>query len=189
MQKLALFKHIIAVEPSSDLAKTCAKKGLNVIEEPIENVTFIEKADVITNFELIEHLFWPEDYISACASLLNTGGLFICTTPNIKGFDLLMLGEVSDNISGPNHLNYFNPKSFCHLLQRCGFRILETLTPGELDGELVRKKVLSGEFSLNGQPFLEEVLIHKWNLVGNQFQQFLRESGLSSHMWIVGQKL
>ena len=181
------FEKIIALEPSHDLAEACRKKGLEVIEQPIEN-THLEKVDIITNFELIEHLFWPKDFINACSKILSNDGLFILTTPNVKGFDLLTLGKLHINFGGPNHLNYFHSKSLVTLLQNCNFEVLEILTPGKLDAEMVRNKIISNEINTKNQPFLKHILIDEWDNLGKKFQKFLADNLLSSHLWIVVRK-
>ncbi|MEM3364392.1 MAG: class I SAM-dependent methyltransferase [Candidatus Micrarchaeia archaeon] len=188
VKKTGAFDKVIAVEPSPSLAETCRRKGLNVIEKPIEEVEMSD-VDLITNFELIEHLYWPKDFVISCAKMLPKNGLFVLTTPNIEGFDLVMLGPLSDNIVGPNHLNYFNPYSLTQLLQRCGFEVLEITTPGKLDAEIVRKKVLDGKYDISSCPFLKEILIDRWESVGINFQKFLVENKLSSHMWVVARKI
>jgi len=187
IKKKNIFSKVIAVEPSKDLAESCRRRGLEVIEKPIEDID-LDKVNVITSFELIEHLFWPKDFLSACAKALSKDGLLILTTPNIKGFDLLALGKLSNNIAGPNHLNYFHPQSLSKLLQNCGFNVIEVLTPGKLDAELVRKKILSMEFDVSNQPFLKHILIDQWNEAGGAFQRFLADNVLSSHLWIVAKK-
>jgi hypothetical protein len=65
---------------------------------------------------------------------------------------------------------------------------VEAETPGRLDAELVRKKALSGEFPLVGQPFLRRVLVDEWDRLGDPFQDFLTEHGLSSNMWLVARR-
>ncbi len=187
IQGLNVFDEVIAVEPSPDLARTCRQKGIQVIESPIETVR-LENISVITNFELIEHLFQPKDFLLGCHQALPTGGLLMLTTPNVRGFDLMLLQHLSGNMAGPNHLNYFHPASLQHLLERCGFRVLEILTPGKLDAELVHKKIESGEFDVSQQPFLKHVLLDEWNTMGEAFQQFLAKNRLSSHLWMVAQK-
>ena len=188
VNKLAVFDRVVAVEPSHALADTCRCKGIDVIEKPIEEVE-LDKANVITNFELIEHLYWPKDFLLACKKSLHKGGLFILTTPNIKGFDLAVLGKSSDNIGGPEHLNYFHSRSLGHLLQSTGFEVLEALTPGKLDAELVRNKILSGELDVSVHPFLKQVLIDEWKSAGEDFQHFLAENNFSSHLWMVARKI
>jgi hypothetical protein len=74
------------------------------------------------------------------------------------------------------------------LVRSCGFDVLEVQTPGKLDAELVRKKVLEGEFDLSDQRFLKQILIDKWEHVGEAFQEFLAGSQLSSHMWLVARR-
>lgn len=187
MKKLDVFNKVIAIEPSHDLAETCRSKGLQVIENTIEKVKF-ENANVITNFELVEHLFWPKDFLIACNNALSAEGLLILTTPNIKGFDMLVLGKLSENISAPSHINYFNPSSLSLLLNNCGFETIEILTPGKLDVELVREKILNGKLDVSSRPFLKYILIDCPETVGEAFQCFLSEHKLSSHLWIVAKK-
>lgn len=187
MEKRNFFNNIVAVEPSQDLACTCRARGINTIEKPIEEVA-LQNIDVITNFELIEHLFSPEAFLRSCANILAPNGLLILTTPNIKGFDLILLGMLSENVAAPEHLNYFNPHSISLLLEKCGFSTLEILTPGMLDADIVRTKVLAGVIDLKSQPFLFEVLVRNWDIAGGPFQSFLADNKLSSHMWIVAKK-
>jgi len=74
ISKFSIFDNIIAVEPSSYLAEICRTiKNVNVIEKIIENVD-LDEASVITSFELIEHLFCPKDFLSACYNKLRGGG-------------------------------------------------------------------------------------------------------------------
>ena len=188
IDKLNIFNQIIAVEPTPDLAHTCCNKGLNVIEKPIEQVDLGTKSiDVIVSFEVIEHLFSPFDFLYSCKRLLSPNGLLILTCPNVRGFDITILQELSSTF-GIEHLNYFHPASLSLLASRCEFKVLEILTPGKLDVELVRNKIRSGELDISTQPFLKYLLIDEWDRVGSNFQQFLADNLLSSHMWIVAQK-
>ncbi len=187
VKKLGIFEQIYAVEPTPDLAETCRKRGLEVLEKPIEKVDEIEKVGVVASFEAIEHMFSPKDFINQCARILPTDGLLILSCPSGKGFDVVVMEGVSDTVDH-EHLNYFNPDSLTHLVEKCGFEVLEVQTPGKLDAELVRKKSLAGKFDLK-EPFLQQVLIDEWENVGEAFQAFLAENNLSSHMWLVARKL
>ena len=75
------------------------------------------------------------------------------------------------------------------LLDNCGLEVLESFTPGVLDADLVRNKVLSGEFDISDQSFLQKVLIDEWDRLGLPFQNFLVQQGLSSNMWITARKI
>lgn len=188
MQKKARFQRVVAIEPTPDLAKTCRDRGLEVLELPVEKVDFSKmRADVVASFEVIEHLYEPRAFLARCAELVRPGGILVLTCPNGRGFDVEVMGAGSDTVD-VEHLNYFNPKSLGDLVTRCGFQVLEVTTPGKLDAELVRKKVLAGEHSLAGEPFLQQVLIERWEETGAAFQTFLADNGLSSHMWLVARR-
>ena len=53
---------------------------------------------------------------------------------------------------------------------------------------LVRNKILAGEFDISTQPFLEKVLVDNWEQLGQSFQEFLVQHGLSSNMWMAARK-
>jgi len=188
IRRVNLFRRVIAVEPTPDLAETCHLKGLEVISKPIEKVDLDSGTiNVIVSFEVIEHLFDPQEFLESCARLLLPNGLLIITCPNVTGFDISILGAASDSVDA-EHLNYFNPASLSQLVSACNFVVLEVLTPGKLDAELVRKKALKGEFDISKHPFLQTVLIDEWQRAGKAFQTFLADNGLSSHMWLVARK-
>lgn len=111
----------------------------------------------------------------------------LLTCPNGKGFDIETLGVLSNSVD-VEHLNYFNPQSLAGLIMKCGLHILECFTPGKLDAELIKNKILSGEFSLKNQSFLKIVLVDEWDKFGKSFQDYLVQQGLSSNLWIVAQK-
>lgn len=187
--KRSAFKRTVAVEPTPDLAEVCRKKGLETVELPIEKLDskLYGQFDAVVNFEVIEHIFSPDRFVTDLNRLLRPGGLLVLTCPNGLGFDIQMLGPASNTVDH-EHLNYFNPASLAGLVEKAGFDVVESFTPGRLDAELVRSKILAGEYDISGQPFLQRVLIDDWILFGDAFQNFLAESGLSSNMWVVAKK-
>lgn len=188
LRRLDAFERIIAVEPTPDLAATCRERGLEVLAQPIEEVTLPSgSVDVVASFEVIEHLFSPREYVKRCGGFLRPGGLLVLTCPNVKGFDIVALQHRSDSVDA-EHLNYFHPDSLSRLVTDLGFEVLEVSTPGRLDAELVRKQALAGQIDLSGQPFLRQVLLDRWEEVGEGFQHFLAEHRLSSHMWLVARR-
>jgi 2-polyprenyl-3-methyl-5-hydroxy-6-metoxy-1,4-benzoquinol methylase/ribosomal protein S27E len=188
MRKEKLFKRIIALEPTADLAQTCRLKGFEVMEMFIEEVQENEIADVIAAFEVIEHLFSPRNFMGRCARLLKPRGFLILSCPNVRGFDVLTLRTLS-NTFDHEHVNYFHTQSLPVLIKRCGFNVLDMQTPGRLDAQLVRKQAIDEMLDLRDQPFLHEVLIERWEELGNSFQEFLSLNKLSSHMLVIAQKL
>jgi len=188
LNDLGLFERVLAVEPTTASAAACRARGVEVLETVIEKADLSQvRVDVLAAFEVLEHLFDPLAFVKACREQLADGGLLVLTCPNGLGFDVAILGEVADTVT-PEHLNYFNPHSLALLMRRGGLELLEVFTPGKLDAEIVRKKVLAGQFDLTGQPFLQRVLCDEWDRLGEPFQRFLANNGLSSHQWLVARR-
>ncbi len=187
INKLDLFRRIIALEPTPDLAATCREKGFEVIENTIESLSEEDFADVVVAFEVIEHVFSPQKFLEICHRILRQDGLLILTCPNVKGFDLLTLRERSRSFDH-EHLNYFHPRSLSLLLEKNGFGAIRTETPGQLDAGIVHERAVAGEIDLSEHHFLQEVLLRRWDQLGKSFQEFLRKNNLSSHMFIFARK-
>jgi 2-polyprenyl-3-methyl-5-hydroxy-6-metoxy-1,4-benzoquinol methylase len=181
-----VFKKVVAVEPVVSLADTCRSKSIVTINQPIETVKFKKSPlfDVVVSFEVIEHLFSPRTFVLGCKKALKPGGLFVFTVPNGQGFDVSTLGALSDTVDH-EHLNYFNPESIQILLKKCALEVVDVATPGRLDAELVRRKIVSGEFKASNQPFIRRLLVDEWERTGVDFQRFIAEHRLSSHMMVI----
>lgn len=185
LSRIGLFKRIIGVEPTPSLAQTCRDKNIEILEKPFEDVLLDDNSiDIVAAFEVIEHLFRPADFLRKCSSILKKNGLIVVTCPNWSGFDLQVLQSSSDTVDH-EHLNYFTPHSISKLFESFGFKVVELFTPGKLDAELVRKKVLEGQFDLSDNRFLSQILLTEWDRLGAAFQTFLSDQGLSSHLWLV----
>lgn len=188
VRRLNVFKKILALEMTPDLAATCRTRGLEVIEVPVEKLQMAtESVDVIASFEVIEHLFDPGNFLASIHRFLKPKGLLILSCPSISGFETEVLGALSDTIDH-EHLNYFTPDSLERLLKNCGFHTIERFTPGKLDAELVRKKYLAGAIQLADNRFLSELMTDKWEQCAAAFQEFLQRTERSSHLWIVARK-
>jgi len=185
LKSRGLFDNIHSLELTPALAKTCRKKGLNVIELAIEEMSSCDCYDAIAAFETLEHLFSPRNFLKSCLKMLKLGGILFMSMPSYSGFDIRVLGIDSSSIDH-EHINLFNPKSISRLLEDEGFQILELFTPGELDVDIVRNK-LEGGLKLDNS-FLQTIVMSDDEDLRNNFQCFLKDNSLSSHMWVVGRK-
>ena len=182
------FKRIIGIEPCKAQAQTSRDKGIEVIESTIEKIKSVDqKANIVASFETIEHLFSPDLFLKCCRNIMADEGLLVITCPNYQGFDITMMGTESESLDH-EHINLFNPNSIQILFERNNFEIIEIITPGKLDAEIVRNYFLKNNLEINLNKFLRKILINEWDKYGENFQKFLSDNQLSSHMWVVGQK-
>lgn len=187
LRKLWPCSQISAIEPSVDMAKIIREKGFDVIQKMVEDVSVMEGGfDLLTSFELFEHLYDPGLFLKKAYNLLRPGGYLYITTLNGWGFDIQLFWEKSKSISPPHHLNFFNPESARIILEKYDFEIEEISTPGELDWDIVE-----GAFKHeNYDPgrFFRTVAIHTGDNVKKEFQSWLKAGRLSSHMRIVARR-
>lgn len=188
MQKTSAFKEVIALEPEPNLAASCRKRGLKAISKRIEELSPADASpDVIVSFEVIEHLFSPAKFIRSASAMLAESGLLILTCPNVRGFDMRILGMHAPTFDH-EHLNYFHPASLELLLGRFGFEKIDHSTPGLLDVGIVRRVATELEGVLDHDPFIRDVVLSGTDSQRTALQCFLRDAHLSSHMWMVARK-
>lgn len=178
---------IVAIEPSVDMAKICRGKELQVLESTLEDVDPEERFDLMTAFELFEHLHDPLPFVEKLYSLLKPGGYLFLTTLNGLGFDIQILWERAKSVFPPPHLNFFNPRSMKTLLMRKGFEIVDIATPGKLDWDIVE-----GAYRyevLDPGRFFKTVSRYGTDDAKRDLQQWIRANNFSSHMRVIAKKI
>jgi SAM-dependent methyltransferase len=181
LQKLWPQSRCIAIEPSGEQAEICRDRGIDVLCSSLEQLRDAPAFDLLTAFELFEHLHNPKEFALAAFRLLKPGGRLMLTTLNGQGFDIQFLWERSKSVYPPAHLNLFNPDSISGLLRRCGFTIEEASTPGQLDWDILERTPDPGRFwsqvAKKGTPQAKKEL-----------QEWISRNGFSSHMRVLAVK-
>ncbi len=118
-------------EFGKDLAAFTAKRlGICVWSEPLTKIPVNEKFDVITLFDVIEHVPNPREVIQSIADHLNPGGISLLFTPNLDAFAFAKLKERSSLIMPVEHLFYFTIPSLKRLVDEAGLTVLKAETKG-----------------------------------------------------------
>lgn len=86
--------------------------------------------DVVTMFEVIEHLPDPSRVLREICSLLRKDGLLYLTTPNYDSLNRYLLGDFWSIIQPHEHLFYFTVGSLGRLLRRVGYEVRSFRTTG-----------------------------------------------------------
>lgn len=113
------------VEPSlknTDFAKR--EFYLDVINGNVNFVDFgNEKFDVVTMWDVLEHLSDPDKVISKIHSLLDKDVIFVLSTPNIKSTIAKIMRQKWHSIIRM-HLYYFDENTLSLFLKKHGFKII-----------------------------------------------------------------
>lgn len=86
--------------------------------------------DVVTMFEVIEHLRDPAGVLRVVWHLLRDGGLLYLTTPNYDSLSRYLLGSSWRIILPREHLFYFTAASLGPLLRMSGYEVRSCRTTG-----------------------------------------------------------
>lgn len=79
--------------------------------------------DVVTFWDVLEHLPNPRAALAEAARLLRPGGLVLLTLPNFASYQARRFGEDWYALSLPHHLYHFTPTTLTRLLEPTGFRV------------------------------------------------------------------
>jgi 2-polyprenyl-3-methyl-5-hydroxy-6-metoxy-1,4-benzoquinol methylase len=115
-----------------------------------------ERFDVVTAFEVIEHVRDPVSFVKALLERVNTGGHLIIATDNFESAVVRRLGAGFPKWIPHEHISYFSPKSLGSLLNRFPeLKIVNTcsFTPWELQLRSVLERISFGRLGCSSYRF------------------------------------
>ena len=107
-------------------------RGVSIHTGTLEEAAFSDESfGIIHCSHLIEHLTDPVSFVREVRRLLVPGGLFLVTTPDIRGFQSLLFRERWRSAIH-DHMVLFSRHSLRRLLKGAGFRVLKRRSWGGL---------------------------------------------------------
>lgn len=84
--------------------------------------------DVVTMFDVLEHVPDPQGFLAEANRVLKSGGLLVAQSPNIDSFMARLMKESWNWLTPPDHLYHFTPRAMESLLRAQGFTVKEMRT-------------------------------------------------------------
>ncbi len=110
---------------SEEFSGRLKEKGVSVHYGELTKAGFdLNSFDLITLWQVAEHLEDPKEYVKFAHNLLKKNGLIFISVPNIGGLSFALWKCKWLHLDLPRHLFHFNPKSISFLLENNGFEIL-----------------------------------------------------------------
>ena len=109
----------------SEMPYTYAKEDLKL---PVEMMDFFdmqakkEYYDMITMWDVLEHIDECKKVVVKCNSMLKKGGYLVIQVPQIDSF-IAKNQKVNWKMLGTDHVNYFSKKTLTKLLEDNGFKV------------------------------------------------------------------
>lgn len=119
--------HVEGIEINKQAVEIARCSGIEVHLGTIESFEGLENSyDVITMWNVIEHLSDPLSSLQKIRKLLKPDGIFVFNTPNLDSLDAKIFGKYWIGFELPRHFYVFSRKTVTDLLKRAGFRIVKT---------------------------------------------------------------
>jgi 2-polyprenyl-3-methyl-5-hydroxy-6-metoxy-1,4-benzoquinol methylase len=117
---------LFGIEMSAETAKKAeAKTGAQVFVGDILGAPFPpESFDVITCFDVLEHVYEPRQVVEKVATWLKPGGIFYFQVPNINSAEARVFGTYWHGLELPRHLFHYSPASLRSLAKAAGLKVV-----------------------------------------------------------------
>jgi 2-polyprenyl-3-methyl-5-hydroxy-6-metoxy-1,4-benzoquinol methylase len=162
---------VTALDLNHESSQRLAQRGYQVIVKHLETADLPSGSfDLISLWEVLEHLVDPGLTLSEVRRLLAPGGLLLLMVPNVESLVTRLLHEKSNTFGGHSHLNHFSPQTLPALLKKEGLAILEMETVITELGTINNHLAFEDAYAGSAPPFIPGLtpeLIHQ-NLWGSR---------------------
>jgi 2-polyprenyl-3-methyl-5-hydroxy-6-metoxy-1,4-benzoquinol methylase len=168
---------VSGLELGKEIAAATSKRlKIKVFTETLQEMPVSEKFDVITLFDLLEHVPDPKAVLRSVREHLFPGGIALIFCPNLDSVGMKILRERSSLVMPAEHLFYFTPRSLRRLIEETPLAVAEFQTKG-MDIPDVMSHYRDDEHSKEVSDFLSE---HCQTL-----QAVIDQAGCANHMRFV----
>ena len=167
-------------ELSQDLAKlTQDRTGQNILSLPITDIPYEPQYDVISMFDVLEHLPNPAEVLTHIHRLIKSDGMLLFFVPNLDSLGFKLLKADSSLCMPVEHLFYFTEKSLTLMLKQVGFEV-ELLESKGMDVADLAAYYRDVPQNAEVATFLSEL--------ANLLQPIVDEAGCGNHLRVVCRK-
>jgi len=134
LQEARQFFEVAGIEIAEDAAQACRRAGLQVLSGVADeaNLRTLGIFDVITLFDVIEHLPHPDRTLALCHDRLERGGLIVITTGDFGSLAARLLGRKWRVMTPPQHLWFFTGESLRRMAGGFGSSVISCDHPAKI---------------------------------------------------------
>lgn len=109
---------------------------VNDLKLPVDHIDFFEmdetkKFDIITMWDVLEHIDKADPFLQKCNELTNKGGYLFLQVPQIDSY-FAKKHKDDWKMMGLDHVNYFGKKTITQILEKNGYEVLKIKSSFEI---------------------------------------------------------
>lgn len=116
------------VELNKSEYKLSKAKGHEVYNDLLENISLSEKIDIVSLWDVFEHLIDGEFYLNEIKKVLSADGVIFLQIPSSDSLAAKILREDCNMYDGLEHVNLYGVETIKKLAKRCGLKVLNLKT-------------------------------------------------------------
>ncbi|MFA5935776.1 MAG: class I SAM-dependent methyltransferase [Patescibacteria group bacterium] len=171
------------IELGTGEADVAAKKGHAIFTEPIEQVAFEQPFDVMTLWDVFEHIPDGNAFLRTVRSKLRDDGVLFMQIPNSGALAAKVLRDACRMFDGLEHTNLYNPSTIRRMAEACGFKVVD------LKSVISEVAVLNNYLSYEDPYFGESSYDNRAGLLGIIDEKLLHEHFFGYKLQVVLQKV
>ncbi|MCE5199275.1 MAG: class I SAM-dependent methyltransferase [Armatimonadota bacterium] len=134
--------------------------GLNIITDTLKEDSFQQEYfDIVTAFQVFEHIVKPSEELKKIYQFLKPGGLIVIEVPNIETAAVSFMGRHHRHFV-EDHVNFFSEKTLTAFVEQYGFTKKKVIYPSRV---LSMQQLVwwAGQYAGEGvAKFLKSILEH-----------------------------
>ncbi len=146
--------NVYGTEYTDDAVYVCNKKEICIKKGKLVSNSFKKNFfDIITSFEVIEHINYPVQEIKVFYRFLRPKGIVYITTPNFNSISRFILNHNWNIIEYPEHLSYYTKNTLNKLMKKNSFENIAFKSSGisvnrfRNNASHLKKKNISTDFT------------------------------------------
>ena len=175
------FSTTYGVELNKLEAEVAEKRGHKIFREEISKIHFPETFDLISMWDVFEHIKDGKDFLTGLKSKLSNHGLVLLQIPTSAALAARIMQEKCNMFDGLEHVNLYSPENVREIAKKTGYEVLEMVSVipeiPVMDNYLRYEDPYRGERKAQNEllSILDENTILE-NLLGYKLQIILRSS-------------
>ena len=173
--------HVEGIETSKAIAKYAfEKRGLKIHTADLLGFKPNYAFDIISMFDVIEHVGNPFEFLLAAKKLLNRGGIIMIFTPNYVSLAFDILGTKSNLYCPTEHLLFFSKPTVEYIAEKLSMNLSMFETKG-----MDIFDIMAFERDINKIDIVNSLIVQNINMI----QKHIDDMGFANHMRVILRKI